>query len=159
MPNAKDEQALVALIETYIDAMQTLDPAAVTAFWEDDETVFYIAEEIDAPLIGRKAVANYWTANAEAMDRLGVKVGAPTIRWLSDDLAAALFRLNWSAKMAGPGRRLLGGEVKVVALLRRAGTGWVFCQWTESALGPLAFMTQAFRDAVDPQFAADRKAG
>ncbi len=150
-PQADHE--IEAFIHAYVAKQRAMDAAAIAADWDDDETVIYIAEEFDEPIIGVSAIARYWAENTAIMGRLGVRVGQIRQRPLGPGLVSVLVPIHWDAVMKTGGLPV-GGDIKAVAVLRWTGERWLFVQWTESALGALPFLRRIYQRNASPDFVA-----
>lgn len=148
-----DDQAsdIDAFIHAYIAKQRAMDADGIASDWEDDETVFYIAEEFDDPMIGISAISRYWRENTAIMGRLGVRIGDIRKRTIAPGLVSVLFPLHWDAVMKTGGVPV-GGDIKAVALLRWSGERWRLIQWTESALGALPFLRRVYQRNVTEGF-------
>ena len=144
-------EGVEAFIHAYVDKQRAMDAAGIAADWEDDETVFYIAEEFDDPMIGVSAITRYWRENTAIIGRLGVRMGDIRTRVIAPGLVSVLFPLHWDAVLKTGGLPI-GGDVKAVALVRWSGDRWRLIQWTESALGPLPFLSRVYQRNASPGF-------
>jgi ketosteroid isomerase-like protein len=153
----QDDDGLGNFIGQYMAKMSQMDADGLCADWIDDETVFYIAEEFDAPIVGRSEIHRYWRENNNIMHRLSVRYGEIRRRPLGGDLTSVMYPVHWNAVVGSAGAIPIGGDIKVMAVVRKTADGWRFCQWAECILGALPFVRRAYQRAADPDFVASMR--
>lgn len=152
-PSDHDREALLDLIASFERCFTEGDLEGLKALWDPaDDSPFYIAEEVEAPLIGMPALEGYWHEQSKVLAAVSLRSWDHRFKMITDDVASALFRLHWNALQQGITGHPIGGDVKVSAVFKRTGDGWRFVHYAESALGPLPFLRKIYRRHVDPDF-------
>lgn len=152
-PLQQDRDAVLAVIAAFESCFTKGDIEGLKALWDPaDETPFYIAEEVEHPLIGQAAIEAYWQEQRSALAAISLRSWDHHVKMITDDVAVCLFRLHWNAAQNGFKAHPIGGDVKVSALFKRTAEGWRFVHYAESALGALPFMRKIYRRHVDPDF-------
>ncbi|MEM7280378.1 MAG: nuclear transport factor 2 family protein [Pseudomonadota bacterium] len=150
----------VAPIEKRIDeftrAWNALDMAALAGLWaQDEQNIYYLAEEMDRPFENFEAVQAYWDITRKIIDRIAITVEDVQCKMLSDDIATATFRMHVDASMTGfsqQGFKPIGSDVKVTVILRNTSDGWRFIHYMEAHLGALPFIRQIYNRNVRTEF-------
>ncbi len=144
--------ALDNVVDRYEAAWNSLDMIAMAELWHAAEPdVYYVAEEIDAPLYDFDAVKAYWKMTRTAMDWVRLTTTERRYKLLTDDLAVATFAMHLDGQLKGQAPlqpQPFGVDVRVSALLRRVGDDWRFIHYAEAPLGALPFVRRAYRANV-----------
>jgi ketosteroid isomerase-like protein len=137
MTELRDE--LARLLERWQGYWRAKDFEGMATLWDqDDPEPLYVAEEALEPMHSHAAIRAYWAETAKTIDRMQVIVTDLRAREVAPGIALAFFRLHWDAAIGT--RPPIGGDVRVLAALRRKPEGWRFFHYLE---GPLAMLTQA----------------
>lgn len=119
--------------------------------WDRDEAdPIYLAEEALEPLVGWDAIANYWASTQRSLRRISLRTWDLRVREVAPGLALAFWQMHWNADT---GSTLIGGDVRVSALLRETAAGWRFIHYVEAPLAPMRYVRQTLENNVDPDFA------
>jgi hypothetical protein len=149
---------LHAMVEKFVRAQEQLDEQAVTANFAVDETVLYIAEEIEQPLVGGAQIAAYWQANRRAFFRMKLRHGPISSRSIGTDIAIVWYALHWDVAVHSPHppgwQTPIGGDVIVSMVAKQRDSAWQILHYTETTLGALPLVKRAYERAVDADFAA-----
>lgn len=147
----EDQQALSDLLDRYVARWISGGKSTLGEFWDEDEAEpYYVAEEIDAFLVGWDALQEYWTKGGGALPGLEIRTWDHRFKLVAPDVASGIFWLHWRCDMPGGGP--LGGKVKATCLFRKKPDGWKFIQWSEAMLGPFPFLRRVYERAADPNF-------
>ena len=125
------------------------DYAALRALWDPAEAEpWYVAEEVDHPMIGWAAIDGYFAKNPSVLKAIAVRYSDIKVKRLAPDLALALFTLRWDARMA-PGAPAIGGDNRATAIFRKTAQGWRFCHYVEAPIAPIVYMRKLYeRDST-----------
>jgi hypothetical protein len=152
MTSLEDEiTALLRLCETLWDKQ---DYAGLRALWDEGEAEpWYVAEEIDTPMVGWEAMQTYWNNNIKFQECIRVRYSNIRIKPLGPDLALALFDLRFDLQAVGP-RKPMGGDNRVTAIFRRRPDGWRYCHYMEAPLSPITYIRKLYELNIAPEFPA-----
>lgn len=133
---------LAALIDQYVGFSEGMNFAAKKALWDtDDPAPLLMPEEEHAALIGWPALDAYWSKSRTVMSSLKTRAWGHHAREIVPGIALVTYTMRWVATLAGsPGRKPIGADVRVTALLRKKPDGWRFFHLME---GPVDLVTMA----------------
>ena len=138
---AQTPEEIASVLQDYAAAWATRDPAALRVFWDaGDDAPLYVAEEVDHALSTWPEIEAYWAGNEQAFSGLAVSFGEARLKPLGEGETLALFDMRWDAAFAAPGASSIGGDNRVLALLRRTEEGWRLASWVEAPLAPLPYL-------------------
>lgn len=142
--------SVATVIDDLAKAWNALDVAALEALWSNDEPeIYYLAEEIDAPLRSIAAVRDYWQHTAAIVDAVRMTTDDLRFRQLTKELVVATYALHVDMRLRGtPPGEPIGVDAQVAAILRRTDDGWRFIHYSEAPLGALPFVRRAYRANV-----------
>lgn len=155
-PTIDNQAAACAEVEAVIhataEAWNSQDFASVLTLWDPDEPVpYYLAEEQDDWFIGWDALRGYLAPAKPSPAVQGVREEMRDIhvKFLSPDLALAAWWLHFEMKIIG--RKPIGEEVRVSAVLRRTAAGWRYIHWAESPMTAPMYLTKLMERDVDQE--------
>jgi hypothetical protein len=150
-PPAADARAEVeAVIHATAEAWNSQDFANVLKLWDPAEpTPFYLAEEQADWFIGWEKLRAYLAPPRPSPVLQGVReeMHAIHVKFPAPDLAIAAWWMHFEMKLAG--RRPIGEEVRVSAVLRRTPAGWRYIHWAESPLTGTMYIQRLMERDVD----------
>ncbi|MEO8444861.1 MAG: nuclear transport factor 2 family protein [Gammaproteobacteria bacterium] len=145
-----------AVIHATAEAWNSQDFANVLKLWDPDEPVpYYLAEEQDDWFIGWDALRGYLAPAKPSPAVQGVREEMRDIhvKFITSDVALAAWWLHFEMKIIG--RKPIGEEVRVSAVLRRTAAGWRYIHWAESPMTASMYLAKLMeRDVDQEKFAA-----
>ncbi len=148
MASLHDE--LDSFLQDYEAAWRGGDYDALRALWDgDEEAPIYVPEESD-PLFGWQAMDDYFASNRKVLANVAVRTWDHQARPLSEDTALLFYHMHWNAKIVDGS--LMGGDVRVSALVRRKPEGWRFFHYVEAPPAAMVQARQMLRNNCDPDF-------
>jgi len=148
-----DVQAEVtAVIHATAEAWNSQDFASVLNLWDPDEpTPSYLAEEQDDWFIGWEKLRAYLDPPkpSPAVQGIREEMRAIHVRQIGPELAIAAWRMHFEMKIIG--RRPIGEEVRVSAVLRRTAAGWRYIHWAESPMTGVMYFQKLMERDVDQE--------
>jgi hypothetical protein len=143
----EDVAALEALLTAWRSALEAFNVLGVKALWDEAEP-WWVAEEIEQPLIGWPAIESYLGSLPRTIAAMRLASAGHRFKAIGPDHALGLWRLEWKASAwrgNPPSTHRIGGEVTSTALFRRTADGWRFVHYAETVLGPLPFVGKAYK--------------
>jgi ketosteroid isomerase-like protein len=148
-----DERAAVeAVIYATAEAWNSQDFASVLKLWDPAEPVpFYLAEEQDDWFIGWDALRGYLDPPKPSPAVQGIREEMHDIhvKFIAPDLALVAWWMHFEMKIIG--RKPIGEEVRVSAVLRRTAAGWRYIHWAESPMTGSMYLTKLMERDVDQE--------
>jgi hypothetical protein len=130
---------------------------ALRALWDSDETApIYIPEESEpmfgweAPMFGWEAMDGYFASNRKVLANVAVRTWDHQVRPLGGNTAILVYQMHWNAKIVDGS--LMGGDVRVNALVRRKPEGWHFFHYVEAPLAAMVQAREMLRNNCDADF-------
>lgn len=146
-----DVQAEVtAIIHATAEAWNSQDYASVLELWDPDEpTPFYLAEEQADWFVGWDKLRAYLAPPKPSPAVQGIREEMRDIHvnHIGPDLAIAAWWMHFEMKIIG--RKPIGEEVRVSAVLRRTPAGWRYIHWAESPMTGVMYMQKLMERDVD----------
>ena len=145
-----DIAAVQAVIHDTAERWNSQDFSTVLDLWDSDEEVpFYLAEEQDDWFIGWEPLRAYLDPPrpSPVMEGLREEMHDISVKLIADDLAIAAWNMHFEMKMRG--RRPIGEDVRVSAVLRKKEEGWRYIHWAESPMTALVYIEKLFQKDVD----------
>lgn len=143
-----------AVIHATAEAWNSQDFASVLELWDPSEaTPFYLAEEQEDWFIGWDPLRNYLAPPTPSPAVQGIREEMRNIhvKFIAPDLALAAWWMHFEMKIIG--RKPIGEEVRVSAVLRRTPAGWRYIHWAESPMtGSMYLMKLMERDVDQSRF-------
>jgi len=137
-------------LRDYESAWKGGDYDALRALWDSDETApIYIPEESE-PLFGWDAMDGYFASNRKVLANVAVRTWDHQVRPLGDDTAILVYHMHWNAKIVDGS--LMGGDVRVSALVRRKPEGWRFFHYVEAPPAAMVQAREMLRNNCDADF-------
>jgi hypothetical protein len=139
-----------AIIHATAEAWNSQDFANVLKLWDPAEpTPFYLAEEQADWFIGWEPLKNYLAPPkpSPAVQGIREEMREIHIKFISPDLALAAWWMHFEMKIIG--RKPIGEEVRVSAVLRHTADGWRYIHWAESPMTGSMYMTRLMERDVD----------
>ena len=137
-------------LRDYESAWKGGDYDALRALWDSDETApIYIPEESE-PLFGWDAMECYFASNRKVLANVAVRTWDHQVRPLGDDTAILVYHMHWNAKIVDGS--LMGGDVRVSALVRRKPEGWRFFHYVEAPPAAMVQAREMLRNNCDADF-------
>ncbi len=153
--NEDVQEEVTALIHATAEAWNSQDFASVIGLWDPDEPApYYLAEEQEDWFIGWERLRAYLDPPKPSPAVQGIREEMRNIRvkQIGPDLAIAAWHMHFEMKIIG--RRPIGEEVRVSAVLRRTPAGWRYIHWAESPMtGVMYFQKLMERDVDQEKFA------
>ena len=143
-------EAIKAFIHETAEVWNTQDFRKVLELWDqDEEAPFYLAEEQDGWFIGWEPLRDYLAPPLPnpVLEALREEMYDISVKLIADDLAIAVWYMHFEMKMRG--RRPLGEEIRMSAVLRKKPEGWRYIHWAESPLTPGAYIDKLREKEVD----------
>ena len=130
----------------------TQDYVALRALWDESEAEpWYVAEEIDTPMVGWEAMQAYWDNNTKFQECIRVRYSNIRVKPIGPDLALAMFDLRFDLQPVGP-RKPMGGDNRVTAVFRRRPDGWRYVHYMEAPLSPITYIRKLYEMNIAPEF-------
>lgn len=145
-----DIAAVEAVIHDTAERWNSQDYSKVLELWDPDQEVpFYLAEEQDDWFIGWEPLRAYLDPPrpSPAVEGLREEMYDISVKLIADDLAIAAWRMHFELKMIG--RKPIGEDVRVSAVLRKKPEGWRYVYWAESPMATLIYIEKLFQRDVD----------
>jgi hypothetical protein len=150
-PAPSDARAEVeALIHATADAWNSQDFASVLKLWDPNEpTPFYLAEEQEDWFIGWDKLRTYLAPPkpSPAVQGIREEMRDIHIKFPAPDIALVAWWMHFEMKIIG--RRPIGEEVRVSAVLRRTPEGWRYIHWAESPMTGTMYTQKLMERDVD----------
>jgi hypothetical protein len=150
-----DIAAVLAIIHATAEAWNSQDFSKVLELWDPAEpTPFYLAEEQDDWFIGWDPLKNYLAPAqpSPAVQGIREEMRDITVKLIAPDLAIAVWWMHFEMKIIG--RKPIGEDIRVSAVLRRTNDGWRYIHWAESPMtAPMYLMKLMERDVDQAKFA------
>lgn len=144
-----------AVIHATAEAWNSQDFRNVLALWDPDEPVpFYLAEEQEDWFVGWEPLRGYLAPQKPSPAVQGIREEMRDIhvKFPAPGLALAAWNMHFEMKIIG--RKPIGEEVRVSAVLRRTAAGWRYIHWAESPMtGSMYLMKLMERDVDEAKFA------
>lgn len=148
---ATDERAaVIAVIHATAEAWNSQNFASVLDLWDPDEPApFYLAEEQDDWFVGWEKLRGYLAPAKPSPAVQGIREEMRDIhvKFPAPDLAIAAWWMHFEMKIIG--RKPIGEEVRVSAVLRRTANGWRYIHWAESPMTASMYLTKLMERDVD----------
>jgi len=139
-----------AVIHATAEAWNSQDFSNVLKLWDPAEpTPFYLAEEQDRWFIGWEPLKNYLAPAKPSPAVQGIREEMRDIhvKFIAPDLALVAWEMHFEMKIIG--RKPIGEEVRVSAVLRRTAAGWRYIHWAESPMTGSMYLTKLMERDVD----------
>jgi ketosteroid isomerase-like protein len=137
-------------LRDYQTAWKGGDYDALRALWDSDEDApIYIPEESE-PLFGWDAMQAYFDSNRKVLANVAVRTWDHQVRPLNAETAILFYHMHWNAKINDGS--LMGGDVRVSALVRRKPEGWRFFHYVEAPPAAMVQAREMLRNNCDPDF-------
>jgi ketosteroid isomerase-like protein len=150
--DAATRAEIEAVIHATAEAWNSQDFRNVLALWDPDEPVpYYLAEEQDDWFIGWDALRGYLAPAKPSPAVQGIREEMRDIhvKQIGPDLAVAAWSMHFEMKIIG--RKPIGEEVRVSAVLRRTAAGWRYIHWAESPMTGVMYMQKLMERDVDQE--------
>jgi hypothetical protein len=147
-PDARAE--VEAVIHATADAWNTQDFARVLELWDPSETTpFYLAEEQEDWFIGWERLRAYLAPPKPSPAVQGIREEMRDIhvKFPAPDVAVVAWWMHFEMKIIG--RKPIGEEVRVSAVLRRTPAGWRYIHWAESPMTGTMYTQKLMERDVD----------
>jgi hypothetical protein len=144
------EAEVTAVIHATAEAWNSQDYSRVLALWDPGEALpFYLAEEQEDWFIGWEKLRAYLDPPHPSPAVQGIREEMRDIRvkQIGPDLALAAWWMHFEMKIIG--RKPVGEEVRVSAVLRRTSAGWRYIHWAESPMTGVMYMQKLMERDVD----------
>lgn len=141
-----------AVIHATADAWNSQDYASVLKLWDSSEaTPFYLAEEQDDWFIGWEKLRAYLDPPRPSPAVQGIREEMRNIRvkQIAPDLAIAVWWMHFEVKIIG--RKPIGEDGRVSAVLRRKPEGWRYIHWAESPMTGAMYLQKLMERDVDQE--------
>ncbi len=141
---------VIAVIHATAEAWNSQEFSRVLELWDPAEPVpFYLAEEQDDWLIGWERLRAYLAPAQPSPAVQGIREEMRDIhvKFPAPGLALAAWWMHFEMKIIG--RRPIGEDVRVSALLRRTSAGWRYIHWAESPLTAPVYLAKLMERNVD----------
>ena len=145
-------EAIRAFIHHTAEVWNTQDFRKVLELWDpDEETPFYLAEEQERWFLGWEPLRDYLAPPLPnpVLEALREEMYDISVKFIADDLALAVWYMHFEMKMRG--RRPLGEQIRMSAVLRKTPDGWRYIHWAESPLTPGAYIDRLREKEVDQE--------
>ncbi len=130
-------------MQQYIAAWNSLDFSTLQSLWDPSEdSIYYVAEEIEHPMTDLQSVVAYWEATAMIVSGLNMTTSNMQYKPLAEDIGVATYEMHMTATISGSAKPI-GVDVRVSAILRRRSGEWRFIHYAEAPLGALPFVRRA----------------
>jgi hypothetical protein len=139
-----------AVIHDTAERWNTQDYASVLELWDKDEPLpFYLAEEQDNWFIGWAALRGYLDPPRPSPAVQGIREEMRNIhvKRIAPDLVVVAWEMHFEMKLIG--RKPIGEEVRVSAVLRRKPGGWRYIHWAESPMTAMQYLQKFYERDVD----------
>jgi len=147
--------AVRAIIHATAEAWNSQDFSKVLELWDPAEaTPFYLAEEQDDWFIGWDPLKNYLAPAqpSPAVQGIREEMRDIMVKLIAPELAIAAWWMHF--EMIFIGRKPIGEDIRVSAVLRRTNAGWRYIHWAESPMtAPMYLMKLMERDVDHAKFA------
>ncbi|TDJ44672.1 MAG: nuclear transport factor 2 family protein [Gammaproteobacteria bacterium] len=156
MPQKYDTELsaeLQAFLDTYAEAYNRQDYAALLRMWDQDYPhPIYMAEEIDPPMHGWSLLNAYFNPKPGVQVLDGIWNGYTDVRahYLADDLAMATYKLTYHIKVKR--QKAMSSWDRVLAVFRKTGDGWKLTAYAEAPMSPLTMVRKMLQKAVPDDF-------
>jgi hypothetical protein len=144
--------AVTAIIHETAERWNSQDYASVLGLWDPDEpTPFYLAEEQDDWFVGWERLRAYLDPPRPSPAVQGIREEMHDIhvKQIGPDLAIAAWWMHFEMKIIG--RKPIGEEVRVSAVLRRTPAGWRYIHWAESPMTAMMYLQKFYERDVDQE--------
>lgn len=141
-----------ALIHATAEAWNSQDFSRVLELWDQRETTpFYLAEEQDDWFIGWDRLRAYLAPARPSPAVQGIREEMRDIhvKFIAPDLAIAAWWMHFEMKIIG--RKPIGEEIRVSAVLRRKPEGWRYIHWAESPMTGTMYTQKLMERDVDQE--------
>jgi len=148
--SADEIKAVQDVIHETAERWNSQDFSSVLELWDPAEEVpFYLAEEQDDWFIGWEPLKAYLDPPrpSPAVEALREEMRDISVKLIASDLAIAAWNMHFEMKMRG--RKAIGEEVRVSAVLRKTKDGWRYIHWAESPMTAMMYMDKLFQRDVD----------
>ena len=142
--------AVAAVIHATAERWNSQDYASVLELWDPDEpTPYYLAEEQNDWFIGWAPLKGYLAPPKPSPAVQGIREEMRDIhvKQIAPDLAIAAWWLHFEMKIIG--RKPIGEEVRVSAVLRKSARGWRYIHWAESPMTGVMYLQKLMERDVD----------
>lgn len=131
-------RAVADLIETYRQGFLQLDSRRLGSIWDREHIpLIYVAMERPEPILGWRAIENYFEALAQHLEQIVEKYIDPITVDVFGDAAVAFFEFHSVVKLKGV-QGLYRPSGRVTMLFKRTQTAWRAVHYHESALAAQA---------------------
>jgi hypothetical protein len=147
---AADRAAVEAVIHATAAAWNSQNYASVLDLWDPAEPLpFYLAEEQDDWFIGWEKLRNYLAPGKPnpAVQGIREEMSQLHVKFIATDLALVAWWLHFEMKIIG--RKPIGEDIRVSAVLRRTEAGWRYIHWAESPLTAPMYLSRLMERDVD----------
>jgi hypothetical protein len=147
-----DRNAVIAVIHATAEAWNSQNFASVLDLWDPAEpTPFYLAEEQDDWFVGWERLRGYLAPArpSPAVQGIREEMREIHVKFPVPDLAIVAWWMHFEMKIIG--RKPIGEEVRVSAVLRRTAEGWRYIHWAESPMTASMYLTRLMERDVDAE--------
>ncbi len=141
-----------AVIHATAEAWNSQDFSSVLKLWDPAEaTPYYLAEEQNDWFIGWDQLRAYLAPPKPSPAVQGIREEMRDIhvKLIAPDLALAAWWMHFEMKIIG--RRPIGEEVRISAVLRRTAGGWRYIHWAESPMTGTMYTQKLMERDVDQE--------
>lgn len=143
-----------AVVHATAAAWNSQDYASVLKLWDPAEpTPFYLAEEQDDWFIGWERLRAYLDPPKPSPAVQGIREEMRDIhvKQIAPDLAIAAWWMHFELKIIG--RKPIGEDARVSAVLRKTPAGWRYIHWAESPMTGAMYLQKLMeRDVNQDKF-------
>ncbi|MFZ1626067.1 MAG: nuclear transport factor 2 family protein [Gammaproteobacteria bacterium] len=144
--------AVIAIVHSTAEAWNSQEFSKVLELWDPAEPLpFYLAEEQDDWFIGWEPLKNYLVPvqPSPAVQGIREEMRDITVKFIAADLAIAVWWMHFEMKIIG--RKPIGEEVRVSAVLRQTAAGWRYIHWAESPMTASMYLMKLMERDVDQE--------
>ena len=144
------QREVAEVIHETAEKWNSQDFSTVLELWDKDEPVpFYLAEERDEWLVGWEELNGYLDPPRPSPVIQGIREEMSNIRVrpIGPDLAIAIWDMHFEMKMIG--KKPIGEDIRVNAVLRKKPEGWRYIHWAEAPMTAMMYMEKLFQQDVD----------
>ena len=144
-PRAAELAPLAAACNAYWQAWSARDADALLDLWDlQDGAATYVPADASDRVLGGLAVGDYLRQRAQAFEVIQMRPALLKPRRLAADLGAAFAVVDWAHRRRAEAR-LVGGTIRVAAVLRKRDSSWRLCHYAEAPVAPLVELRQFYQ--------------
>ena len=136
------------MIDRLEAAWNANDYEAIKALWDrDDPAPIYQAEEEMHAAIDWPMVDDYFVRTAKINQAVRLTFSDVHIKFTGGQDAVVLYQLHWEIKLSMY-PKALGGDNRVLTMLRKVNDAWKFHTYIEAPLSPIAYVRTLYESQV-----------